>query len=110
MKYEIDLPPEIQHCLSARASETGQDVVHLIQLAVTRFVAEEVGEVGNDTQWTQEKDDRRCELIDREIAGSISVPERAELAVLQKMAEQHFDEIASPPIEEAGGLSSGFIA
>ena len=101
MKYEIDLPADIQHCLSARASETGQDVVHLIQLAVTRFVAEEVGANGDDSQWTQAKDDRRCELIDREIVGTISVTERAELAVLQKMAEQHFDEIASPPMEQA---------
>ncbi|MBB3208933.1 hypothetical protein FHS27_004767 [Rhodopirellula rubra] len=101
MKYEIDLPADIQHCLSARANETGQDVVHLIQLAVTRFVSEEVGANGDDSQWTQDKDDRRCELIDREIAGTISVPERAELAGLQRMAEKHFDEIASPPMEEA---------
>ena len=73
MKYEIDLPADIQHCLSARANETGQDVVHLIQLAVTRFVSEEVGANGDDSQWTQDKDDRRCELIDREIAGVPSV-------------------------------------
>ncbi|TWU40267.1 hypothetical protein Q31b_36140 [Novipirellula aureliae] len=101
MKYVIDLPAEIQHGLSAHANETGQDVVDLIQLAVTRFVSEEVGANGSDSQWTPEKDDRRCVLIDREIAGTIGVPERAELAGLQKMAERHFDEIASPPLEEA---------
>lgn len=101
MKYEIDLPPEVQHCLTVRASETGQDVTHLIQLAVTRFVAEEVSAMAGDSQWTQAKDDRRCELIDRDIAGTISMAERAELAGLQRMAEQHFDQVASPPMEEA---------
>ena len=100
MKYEIDLPPEIQHSLSLRASETGKDVVHLIQLAVVRFVSEEIAENGAD-QWTPENDKLRCELIDKEIAGTITVTERAQLAVLQRLAEQHFDEHASPPIDAA---------
>jgi hypothetical protein len=100
MKYEIDLPPEIQHSLSVRASETGKDVVHLIQLAVVRFVKDEISEDGN-SPWTPEGDKLRCELIDKEIAGTITVKERATLAVLQRLAERHFDELASPPIDAA---------
>ncbi|WP_417745650.1 hypothetical protein [Rosistilla oblonga] len=110
MKYEIDLPADIQHCLTERANQTGQDVAHLIRLAVTRFVSEEVSANGDDSKWTQAKDDRRCELIDREIAGTISLPERAELASLQRIAEQHFDEIASPPMEEALKLHKRLIS
>ncbi|WP_417731544.1 hypothetical protein [Rosistilla oblonga] len=110
MKYEIDLPADIQHCLTERANQTGQDVAHLIRLAVTRFVSEEVSANGDDSKWTQEKDDRRCELIDREIAGTISLPESAELASLQRIAEQHFDEIASPPMEEALKLHKRLIS
>jgi hypothetical protein len=110
MKYEIDLPPDVEHSLAARASETGQDVVHLIQLAVTRFVAEEVSPVTGNGQWSQELDDRRCALIDREIAGTITVAERAELGALQRIAEQHFDEVAGPPLEGAVKLHQQILS
>ena len=60
MKYEIDLPADIQHSLSARANETGQDVVHLIQLAVTRFVSEEVS--ANGRQFSVDTRQRRPPL------------------------------------------------
>ncbi|WP_145346607.1 hypothetical protein [Rosistilla ulvae] len=110
MKYVIDLPADIQHCLTERANETGQDVAQLIRLAVTRFVSEEVSANGDDSKWPQAKDDRRCELIDREIAGTISLSERAELASLQRGAEQHFDEIASPPMEESLKLHKRLIS
>ena len=33
--------------------------------------------------WTDEKDDRRCDLIDRDIAGTLTEEERAELAELK---------------------------
>ena len=110
MKYEIDLPAEVELRLTARANETGEDVVHLIQVAVTRFVAEEVSPLAGDSKWTQEKDDRRCELIDREIAGTITIQERAELGVLQRQAESHFDSVAPPPLEGAVNLHQQILS
>jgi hypothetical protein len=38
MKHIIDLPPEIERALENRASETGHDVAHLIEVAVAAFV------------------------------------------------------------------------
>jgi len=42
MKYEIDIPAEVEQRLSERASAMGQDVVHLIQIAVVEFVGRNV--------------------------------------------------------------------
>lgn len=38
MKHEIYIPADVEQRLSERALEMGQDVVHLIQIAVVQFV------------------------------------------------------------------------
>lgn len=38
MRHVIELPDEIEQALEKRASGTGQDVPHLIELAVAAFV------------------------------------------------------------------------
>lgn len=59
----------------------------------------------NDSgDWSDEKDERRCELIDKDIAGTITVEERAELADLEQQANAHFDSIAAPPMDGARQL------
>ncbi|WP_442505096.1 hypothetical protein SH528x_003869 [Novipirellula sp. SH528] len=54
-----------------------------------------------EPKWTQTEDDRRCELIGRQIAGTISISECTELANLQKAAERYFDQVASPDVDGA---------
>ena len=54
--------------------------------------------------WTDEKDDRRCDLIDRDIAGTLTEEERAELAELERQANEYYDTIAAPPMEGARQL------
>ncbi len=54
-----------------------------------------------DEEWSQEKDDLRCQLIDKFIQGDISRSEQSELDKLQQQAEDHFDEIAPPPMDGA---------
>lgn len=49
--------------------------------------------------WTDEKNNRRVELIDKRIVGSIAPDELLELAELQQQAEAHFDSIAPPPMQ-----------
>lgn len=46
-----------------------------------------------------ENNRRRVELIDRKIAGTITADQLAELAGLQREAEEHFDQIAPPPMQ-----------
>ena len=50
-------------------------------------------------QWTAEKNRRRIELIDKEVAGTITSEEAAELSRLQEQAEQHVDAMHPLPVE-----------
>ena len=102
MKYEIDLPDDIQRRLTEKASETGEDVVHLIRIAVGRFVGEEVATTGGD--WTEADEVRRRVLIDNDIAGTITPDEQRELARLDRLANEHLDRIAPPPMAGARRL------
>lgn len=52
----------------------------------------------DDSIWSDSLNDRRCELIDKDIAQTISVDERVELAVLERQAAAYFDKIAPPPM------------
>ena len=61
-------------------------------------------ESNGDGNWTAEKEARRRDLIDKDIAGSISVEERVELAVLDREGNLHYDKIAPRPIEGARKL------
>lgn len=49
--------------------------------------------------WTEEKNHRRVELIDKKIAETILPDEVVELAELQQKAERHFDQVAPQPMK-----------
>ena len=50
-------------------------------------------------QWTEEANERRIELIDKRVSGSLTATESVELDRLQQRAEMHFDDIAPPPMD-----------
>ncbi len=52
-----------------------------------------------DETWTEEKETRRRELIDKDIAGTLKADERTELAVLDWQGNTHYDKIAPRPLE-----------
>lgn len=58
----------------------------------------------NDADWTDEKNDRRCELIDKEIEGTIRPFEKRELAVLQQQMLAYRRKNAPLPLKEAQAL------
>lgn len=62
-----------------------------------------------DGEWTAEKEARRRELIDRDIAGTISAEDRLELAALDRQGNQHYDKVAPRPIEGARRLHQELI-
>ena|SRR5579872_6024318 len=103
MKYEVDLPADVERRLSDKASQTGQDMVHLIRIAVVRFVDEETHPPSNGV-WSEAIESRRCELSDKDIADTASIEERAELRELDRLANDHFDKAAPPPFEGARQL------
>lgn len=108
MRYEVDLPEDIDRGLSKKASATGEDVVDLIRIAVRRFVSEDASAAVNGA-WSEQGETRRRELIDKDIAGTITADELVELARLDRLANEHFDRVAPPPVEGARRLHNQLI-
>src|SRR5262245_51586744 len=52
----------------------------------------------NPESWTDEKNDRRCDLIDKEYEGTLTPAERAELAELEEELLAYRDHLAPIPI------------
>ena len=102
MKYELTLPPEIDQRLAAQASASGQDVIHLLQIAIVRFVDDAAPPA--NPEWSPELRHRRSELIDKDIAGTITPSERLELAALDQQGNAYYDTVAAPPMEKARSL------
>jgi len=50
-------------------------------------------------EWNEEKNARRCDLIDRDYAGGLSADEEAELATLQDEMYRHRAQVAPLPLE-----------
>jgi len=57
-----------------------------------------------DQPWTDAKNHRRAELVDREIAGTLTPNEAVELADLQHQMMRYVDRVAPLPIEDARKL------
>jgi|GEM_PF-5334546 len=59
--------------------------------------------------WTEEKNRRRCHLIDKSLQSELTAAEQNELTLLQQHAEDHLDEIAPPPMQGALLLHSRLL-
>jgi hypothetical protein len=59
---------------------------------------------GADEAWTDDKNRRRCELIDRQCIVGLSIPEAVELARLQQGMMLHRDHVAPLPLEHVRQL------
>jgi hypothetical protein len=62
------------------------------------------GDGSNDGDWSDELNERRIELIDKDIQTNITTEERAELTELQRKAVAYRDRVAPLPIEGARRL------
>lgn len=60
--------------------------------------------------WDVSTDARRCELIDREIAGTLTPAEAAELATLQAAMLRHRRTVAPLPLDDARSLHRELLA
>ena len=79
---------------------------HSFTLVLTKAVEDQSGsgDGPNDGDWSDELNERRIELIDKDIQGNITTEERVELAELQRKAVAYRDLIAPLPIEGARRL------
>jgi hypothetical protein len=62
------------------------------------------GAGAEEGEWTQEKNRRRCELIDRKYDHGLTPAEDAELALLQDALHRYIDKVAPLPLDAARGL------
>ena len=60
--------------------------------------------LSNCGQWTDEKNQRRCELIDKEIASTITKAEAVELAALELEMLEYRRKVAPLPFDDLRNL------
>jgi hypothetical protein len=80
---------------------------HSSTVLLTKTIGTEAPGVSDDPNgedWSDERNRRRIDLIDKDIQGHITIEERAELAELQRQAVVYRDHIAPLPIEGARRL------
>ena len=117
----LQLTPELQHALHASQSElevvdpsTNRHYVivakdrWLERTAVNQAAAGDHGHRGRDSDsvdlWTEDKSRRRAELVDRQIAGTLTGDEEAELQLLQQQMRAYRDKVAPLPLEDTRRL------
>src|SRR5262245_1468292 len=59
---------------------------------------------GNGEEWTESKNQRRCDLLDRKYAGGLTPTEAVELAQLQEQMLRYRQRVAPLPLEDAHRL------
>jgi hypothetical protein len=67
------------------------------------------GESPEEGEWTEQKNQRRCELIDRKYDHGLSPSEEAELALLQNAMYRHIDKVAPLPLDAARRLHQDLL-
>src|SRR4051794_31934949 len=67
------------------------------------------GAIEQEGEWTQEKDQRRCELIERKYEHGLSPSEGAELALLQDAMHRYIDRVAPLPLDAARSLQQELL-
>lgn len=107
----VKLTPELREAIDAQCGRPvfivdadRHETFVLLTTGEYRQVEHYLGHAGDDEEWSEEKNTRRCDLIDKEIAGTLTDAEQAELAHLQRQAETYFDKVAPPPLEGARRL------
>ncbi len=81
----------------------GRPVAHLVPVPPA-------GQGNGSGKWTEEKNARRCALIDKEIDGKLSAGEARELAELQAEMLRHRHRVAPLPLDDARRLHQELLA
>ncbi|MBI1902221.1 MAG: hypothetical protein HYS13_14060 [Planctomycetia bacterium] len=75
------------------------------------WVVHAVGPATNgDEPWTEEKNQRRCDLIDRKYGGALTPAEAVELVRLQEEMLRYRQRVAPLPVEHARRLHQELLA
>jgi hypothetical protein len=89
------------------AAEPDGSVLELDGRPVARMLPVPAGRNGESRpapEWTDPQNDRRCELVDRQIDGTLTPDDAAELADLQQQMLRYRDRVAPLPLDYARNL------
>jgi hypothetical protein len=75
----------------------------ILERGITRHLSPKV-RPGDAHQWSEDKNLRRCDLIDRDIQGLITMTEKLELQRLQDQFYEYLDIVAPTPLDGARRL------
>ena len=75
-----------------------------LELAEGAMVQVTIHSSAPTTSWTDEGENRRRALIDKDIQGTITADELIELESLDRLANEYFDNVAPPPMDGARRL------
>lgn len=103
IRLEAQDDPVRRFILSLRSTFSGA-LLELNGQAVACVVPVGAQNGGMEADWTDAKNDRRCELIDRKYSGTLTAEEAVELFRLQEEMHQFLDRVAPLPLEDARRL------
>jgi hypothetical protein len=69
-----------------------------------RYLSPDGSRLQSRNVWIDAKSDRRCELVDRQIAGTLTPVEATELADLRQQILRYRDRVAPLPLDHARTL------
>lgn len=103
----IDRQPEaVKQFFESLTLTAGGSVVEMNGKPVARMLPA----IAGNGEWNEGKNTRRGELIDRDIAGTITPDETLELELLQEELQQHIEKVAPLPIEHVRQLHKQLLA
>ncbi len=94
----------VRRFVLAVAGDPAGSVLELNGRPVAWLVPGAPGPPNGEEAWTEAKNQRRCDLIGRKYAGSLTPPEAVELAQLQEQMLRHRQRVAPLPLEDARRL------
>lgn len=94
----------VRRFVLAVAGDPAGSVLELNGRPVAWVVPAALPAANGDEPWTEAKNLRRCDLIDRKYAGGVTAPEAVELARLQEEMLRHRQRVAPLPLEDVRRL------
>jgi hypothetical protein len=98
------LDPSVRQAVLALAHDPAGSVLEINGRPVAWVVPASPPAGNEDEAWTEAKNQRRCELIDRKYAAGITPAEAVELAQLQEQMLRYRQRVAPLPLEDVRRL------
>jgi hypothetical protein len=103
------LPEVVRQAIQALTAEPAGTVIERDGRPTYRLLAYPRPETAIADDWTDVKNDRRCDLIDKDIAGGLTPDERVELEELQLELRRHVNRVAPLPLDALRKLQAELL-